>query len=146
MITINQIIFKMRRWIYILCFIFSIFSVQGCASMGKPVQARMYNLQDGTVINLEVERSHDHGKIKGLGADGEIFEGEYSWQNSPSVTVGMINGASAYGVTAPGSLFGVGVIRGNRGTIIELQVVSSRHGHGGGDAKDNRGKTYRIQF
>lgn len=133
----------MRKYIAHATAVGAVLYVVGCATIAGPVQSRLYNLRDGSVIILTNERSTSRGRITGIGPDGERFLGEYTFHTGDT----FVNSSLGSGVVTPGNLYGTGVIRGDKGTVIEEEFYASRTtGHGGGKAKDNKGNQYRIQF
>lgn len=85
--------------------------------------------------------------------DGEVLKGTYTVIRGEAVSFGSVAGYSPTGFsTMNGTAFMVSnngqvyaVLRGDKGTIMEVQAVFSGS-HGFGTAVTNRKKEYRVQF
>lgn len=124
--------------------------------------SRIYNLTTGEVIN-SVSRTDRQGHsviTAGPTKSGETFTGEAtSIQNgtqtttrgsgtisTPGVTFDSYVRSSSYSVSQPGYQNGSAILVGDQGSIIDAVYRVNLTGTGEGEARDNKGVTYRIVF
>ena len=124
------------------------------------IPGKMFNLKDGTLFDLQIERSSGIGTITARNlATGEVFTGNYSAMVvDGGVSVGTYRnawGTETGSVTTQSAAtrgVGKGVLRGASGTIISftLDIKPSYNPNinpsGFGEGTDNNGVTYQLQF
>ena len=107
--------------------------ISGCAASdlrpaGTFAQGRLISVSEAKVIMLQIDGS---GRMSGVDTSTiEAFHGTYQ----------LADGAAAGRMT--------GILTGNKGTVfnIEMTMKTGKHPIGGGEATDNSGKKYNIQF
>lgn len=118
-----------------------------CAS--RPLTGRMYELRDGTQLEFVIYTSTGNGKMTAKHPKtGEVFEGEYSGNVDNNVTVGNVGGKTFVAVTPPSTANAGGILRGNKGTVIQiwLEIKPGYTPTGHGDGVDQQGNKYQIHF
>ena len=132
----------------------------GCATMPDPVgqmlPGKMYSLQDGTELNFEIQTSYGTGAMTAYNpVTGEKFSGQYTGiytgggasQSNVTNSWGFSTG-SVTTQSAPTGAIAKGILRGDRGTIINvsLNIQPGARPTGFGEGTDNKGVRYQIQF
>jgi hypothetical protein len=123
----------------------------GCSLPGK-----LYALEDGTVLEFSIERSHGTGQmhVRNLGT-GEVFEGQYTGiTKGGGVLIGTgFNQQTGQSTTTTGFMPAThanagGVLIGDHGTVIELEmeIKPGPRPRGYGSGRDNQGRRYQVQF
>lgn len=123
----------------------------GCGVM---LDGKIYSLQEGVVLPMQIETSRGHGKITCVHPKtGERFEGTYSGVSSGSVGVGFLVSSGGQSATALGSASSmtanaIATMIGNKGTVLDciMDIQKGIRPHGLGTCKDNNGGQYRLQF
>lgn len=133
--------------------------LSGCATgpvnyAGKMIPGRIVSLSDGRVYPMQIEVTQGSGKMTATNpTTGEYFEGTYTAvretrqiQYSKPGFLGAEETQTAVEIsnTAPLSA----VLVGNKGTVlnIKMQVQAGNPPIGYGDAEDNKGGKYNVQF
>jgi hypothetical protein len=138
----------------------------GMVGCGIGLSGRIYSLEDGIVLPLEIETSYGFGEIRCSNQKtGEHFEGTYSAVSEGAVGIAgsnvMGSAYSSTGQSVRGSATGlshaflqsmtanaIATMIGNRGTVLDcrMEIQKGFRPHGMGGCVDNAGKTYRLQF
>jgi len=111
-------------------------------------KAELINISDGTII----EGTFNTGDktLKVLMPDGEMLKGRYVTLSSASIGVSSLfygtNTATMLTGSSGGVMDGYGFLRGDKGTIMEVIFRVGTDNHGFGDAKTNKGDTYKVMF
>ena len=128
----------------------------GCAADpfagGTFVPGRMTSLSDGTIFPMQIELSYGTGKMMATDpVTGETFQGTYTAIQDQHVI--QHQSTSLFGdddtaVDTSGIAQGSAVLVGNKGTVVnlKLQIKPGPRPTGFGEAEDNHGKKYNIQF
>lgn len=142
--------------------VFSLFALAlllaGCATetnpLGSFIPGRIISLSDGKVLPMQIQLSYGTGKMTALNPEtGETFDGIYtailetkSSQVSRPTWLGDQETASE--VTTSDLAQASAVLVGNKGTVldIKMQIQAGVRPIGFGEATDNAGKKYRVQF
>jgi len=135
----------------------------GCATKPDPYRigamqpGRIISLSDGKILPMQAEilrRSRPIGKMTALDpTTGEQFSGTYTLivetkvtqQSRPGLLFDQETGEA---VQVSNVASGTAVLVGDKGTVLNIKLLV-RTGHppvGTGDAEDNKGKKYSIQF
>ncbi len=109
-----------------------------------PHDVKFIKLEDGSII---IGKYIALGKkVEVVFPDGEIFKGEYV--AAENISTGFLffpNGiATGIGVSG-GSQPGYALLKGDKGTVMEV-IFTHSLGHGFGEAKTNKGETYKVMF
>jgi hypothetical protein len=132
--------------------------LNGCAAdpyaVGNMLPGRITCLSDGKVYPALVEISYGSGKMTATDPNtGEYFEGTYTaildqrvTQHSRETFWGTENAGQS--VETSGVAQASAVLVGNKGTVlnIKMQVKPGSPPIGYGEAEDNKGKKYNVQF
>ena len=141
----------------------SIYPVKVCALLavsaivigcGVMLDGKIYSLQEGVVLPMQIETSYGHGKIICVHPKtGERFDGTYSGVSSGSVGVGILTSGGGQSAAALGSVSSItanaiATMIGNKGTVLDciMDIQKGIRPHGLGTCKDNNGNQYRLQF
>lgn len=138
-------------------------ALAGCATADDPygigamLPGKMISLSDGRTLPMRIEItpiSHPTGKL--MASDpktGEIFDGTYTCIVGTKVV--SHSATDFWGAQQTGQSVEVSnvapctsVLVGNKGTVLNLKMMA-RAGHppvGTGEAEDNKGKKYSVQF
>lgn len=130
----------------------------GCATnpytLGSYIPGRIISLSDGKILPMQIQLSYGTGKMTAVNPDtGEFFDGTYtaiqetkSSQVSRPTWLGDQETASE--VTTSDLAQASAVLVGNKGTVldIKMQIKAGSPPIGFGEATDNAGKKYRVQF
>lgn len=141
----------------------SLIILMGCATV-KPAQKTMlpgkiYSLKDGTEMTFSVEMAVNSGEMVAYNPKtGENFNGQYTGIFTGS-TVSQSTATNNWGntsgkvttVTAPTGAKVKGILRGDKGTVIDCNIdvqpgTRQNPPHGIGEGIDNNGLHYQIQF
>ena len=117
--------------------------------IGCVKSVKLINPNDGATIIGEYNTLSKSVKI--TLPSGEILEGEYVALTNASIGYGSLfygtNVGSAISVGAGGSSNGYALLKGDKGTVMEIIFSYSEWtGHGFGTAKTNKGDEYRVMF
>ena len=129
----------------------------GCAGSdpfagGTFVPGKMTSLSDGTVFPMQIELSYGSGRMTATDpVTGEIFSGTYTAildQHVIQHQSTSLFGEDETAVDTSGIAQGSAVLVGNKGTVLNLkmQIKPGTNPTGFGEAEDNHGKKYNIQF
>lgn len=125
------------------------------------IPGRIYSLKDGTALDFAIERSNGQGIMTAFNpVTGERFTGTYSAIITEGGQVEQSTATNFWGQVGPTvqktttatKAAGRGVLRGDKGTVINLRVDIKPSYHpqinpsGFGDAEDNNGQKYQVQF
>ena len=125
------------------------------------IPGRIYCLKDGAELQFAIERSSGLGTMTAFNpATGERFTGSYSAMITEGGGVEQSTVANNWGTTtgtvstvkAATKAEGRGVLRGDKGTVINLRMDIRPSYHpqinpsGFGEGTDNNGLTYQVQF
>jgi hypothetical protein len=130
----------------------------GCATQPNPIgtyiPGRMVSLVDGKIIPLQVQLSYGSGQMNGTDpATGETFTGTYTAIQETSTN--QVSTPSFWGdqdtaqeVKTSDVAQASAVLVGNKGTVfnIKMTVKAGNPPIGFGEATDNAGKKYNVQF
>lgn len=137
--------------------------LSGCAGTNDPygigamLPGRLIALSDGRTLPMQIEItpiSHPVGKLTASDPkSGEVFNGSYTCIVGSKVVSHSTN--DFWGGQETGQSIEVSnvapctsVLVGNKGTVLNIKMTA-RAGHppvGTGDAEDNKGKKYSVQF
>ena len=110
--------------------------------------AHLYNLENGAETDL-IYHGHGKGTVTGRLPSGESISGEWVILRSAAVGWGSIYGsgisASSTTIAASGKNEGTLIMRGDNGTILDCEFVSSFR-HGAGVCKDNHDVKYKLMY
>lgn len=124
------------------------------AACGTTLPGKLYSLQDGVVMDFQIERSYGTGGMFAQNQKtGEKLTGQYTGTykgGGTATTFGSGNHFSFSSITfiPPSDATARGVLMGDKGTVIELYmeirpgIVPKGHGEG----IDNKGNRYQVQF
>lgn len=125
------------------------------------IPGRMYCLKDGTEFQLSIERSSGQGRMTAVNLrTGEQFTGTYSAIITEGGAVEQSTAENFWGkvgptvtkTTAATKAAGRGILRGDKGTVINLTLdikpsySRAVNPSGFGEGEDNNGLKYQIQF
>jgi hypothetical protein len=121
----------------------------GCVSLTTR-SVNIYELDGGPAVkaNFVDYGSGGYGKITFIGADGEIFKGEYN-NVDDAAGVGSYGWAleRGFALYQPGKLMKSAQMTGNKGTTIDMVYsFDTKTKHGSGVGKDNKNRKYKIEF
>lgn len=133
--------------------------LSGCATgqlnyAGKMIPGKIVSLSDGMVYPMQIEVTKGSGKMTATNpTTGEYFEGTYTairetrqiqYSRQGLLGAEATQKAVEIGDTAPLSA----VLVGNKGTVlnIKMQVKAGNPPIGYGDAEDNKGRKFNVQF
>lgn len=132
--------------------------ITGCASTlhrAQDVSSSLTNLQTGEVIELvmgKTTRNRSEILRSSTSASGEAFTGEFSTSGRSNLSTGVSAGYYSGGGWSVGldlvrwlgaNQTGHAIIRGDKGTIIDVSYTASRGGITG-EGSDNAGNRYRF--
>ena len=128
----------------------------GCAADpfagGTFVPGKMTSLSDGTVFPMQIELSYGSGRLTATDpVTGEILTGTYTAILETHVIQHQstsLFGEDETATDTSGIAQGSAVLVGNKGTVVnlKLQIKPGTQPSGFGEAEDNHGKKYNIQF
>lgn len=150
-------------------FVCSMLFLTSCA-LSRPVPARLYNLADGSLVNIQLANYRDgHGNAIAQLPNGEKLQGEYTLGNIPSLPISrrqpeMYIGTSGTNAAIPGkdepswqevygygretqaAPVGTGTLVSEKGTILHMVFFSADLWKeiGDGVARSNTGQWYRF--
>ena len=111
---------------------------------GRTLPGRIYSLENGIAMPMEIETSYGHGEIRcDDPSTGEHFEGTYS---------GVSDGFQASGTWTVRlqsiNANAIATLIGDQGTVLDCRMEIQRglRPHGLGACVDNAGLPYRLQF
>lgn len=152
--------------------LFSIVATLILTACGTTLPGKLYSLQDGVVMDFQIEKSHGTGGMyaqnnktgekftgqytgtyKGGGMETTIGSGSYRGSSTSYTTGSMYQhsgnvSSSSTKFMPPSDATARGVLMGDNGTVIELYmeirpgIVPKGHGEG----IDNKGNRYQVQF
>ncbi|MGC9952758.1 MAG: hypothetical protein ABSD21_00565 [Rhizomicrobium sp.] len=146
---------EMRIVIALLAFVLA-----GCATepdpyaIGNMLPGTITSLSDGKIFPAQAEISTGSGKMTATNpVTGEVFEGRYTALQDTHVVQNVDtsfwgNGDTSQSVETSDIAHGSAVLIGNKGTVlnIKLEVKAGHPPSAYGDAEDNNGKKYNVQF
>jgi hypothetical protein len=139
-----------RKYGPLLFAVLFIICATGCAVRRD---IRLYDMESVTVITGQIKNARKtHGQFEMTNpTSGERFFGEYSSIPNDSTGLSFVTSrqAKAYGfsVNKPRTIFGQAILRGDSGTIMEIEYAVDRKSlHGYGLGQDNQGNRYKVQF
>ena len=111
-------------------------------------------LSDGTVFPAQVEITTGSGRMMATNpVTGEVFEGRYTALQENKIHQNVDNsfwgnGDTSQAVETSDVAHGSAVLVGNKGTVlnIKLEVKAGHPPIAYGEAEDNRGAKYNVQF
>jgi hypothetical protein len=130
----------------------------GCAEdpyrAGSFIPGRIVSLSDGKILPMQIELSYGTGRMTAVNPEtGEAFDGTYTAINetkSSEVSRPTFFGdqETASETTTSDIAQGSAVLVGNKGTVlsIKMQIKAGSPPIGFGEATDNAGKKYHVQF
>ena len=135
--------------------------LSGCA--GGMLQGSMYRLDNGAQWPFGIQTSYGTGALTASDPQsGETFTGQYTGTaHGGGSSFGTVNGMSrsmsgqmvmttgtVQTFSAPDSATARGILRGDKGTVIEiyLDIKPGLIPKGHGQGQDNKGRRYQIQF
>ncbi|WP_372839946.1 hypothetical protein [Phaeovulum sp.] len=133
-------------------------ALTACATVpntfGTMIPGTLTSLSDGAVLPMEIEVTTGSGKITATDPrNGEVFAGTYTammetqvLQHSQQTFLGpQVTGQT---VQTSGLAVGSAVLVGNMGRVLNvtMKIKPGNPPHGFGEATDNRGKKYNLQF
>lgn len=133
-------------------------SLAGCAApthqAGDMIPGRIISLSKGTLLPMQIQLSYGSGRMTAVNpATGESFEGNYTAiqdtkhvQYSRPTLLG--NQETHQAVESSTSVPASAVLVGNKGTVlsIKMQIKAGNPPIGFGEAVDNKGDKYNVQF
>ncbi len=136
------------------------FVLVGCATepdpygMGSMLPGRIISLSDGTVFAAQAEISTGSGRMTATNpVTGEVFEGRYTALQENKVVQHVDNsfwgnGDTDQAVEISDVAHASAVLVGNKGTVlnIKMEVKAGHPPSAYGDAEDNKGTKYNVQF
>jgi hypothetical protein len=138
--------------------IFLIISLGGCAvptnQVGDMIPGRIISLSKGTLLPMQIQLSYGSGKMTATNPiTGEYLEGNYTAiQDTKAVQYTKptflgdqeTHQSIERSTTCPASA----VLVGNKGTVlnIKMQIQAGNPPIGYGEAEDNKGEKYNVQF
>jgi hypothetical protein len=144
---------EMRITVAILLFLLG-----GCAvpenQVGNMIPGRIISLSKGTLLPMQIQLSHGTGKMNATNpATGEYFEGNYtaiqdikSVQHSKPGFLGDLE--THHSIERSTACPASAVLVGNKGTVmqVKMQIQAGNPPVGFGEAEDNKGEKYNVQF
>ena len=141
-----------------VCLLLASILLAGCAEYTYDVQ--MVKIADGkpaSSISVAGTISTSNHTLKVTLPSGENLEGQYATIDSSSVMVGSslftatnakgVGTGMGTGVSTGGSGNGYSILKGDKGTIMEISFsFNPRNGNGFGTAITNTGDEYRVLF
>ncbi len=132
--------------------------VSGCAadpySVGSMLPGRITCLSDGKVYPMEVEISYGSGSMTATDPNtGERFEGKYTaildqrvTQHSRETFWGTEDAGQSVETSSVAQ--GSAVLVGDKGTVlnVKMHIKPGSPPIGYGEAEDNKGRKYNVQF
>ncbi|MGA7674628.1 MAG: hypothetical protein WCA78_06225 [Rhizomicrobium sp.] len=136
------------------------FLLVGCATepdpyaMGNMLPGKITSLSDGKIFPAQAEISTGSGRMTAINPDtGEVFEGRYTAIQENKVIQQVDNsfwgdGDTSQAVETSDTAHASAVLVGNKGTVlnIKMEVKAGHPPIAYGDAEDNAGKKYNVQF
>ena len=138
----------------LLCAI--LFIATACVSTGNMLPGSLYRLTDGTRLSCEIQTSTGTGSLAATDpSTGEKFTGQYTgtYQGGSQRRTNVYASDFSYvgtirSYTPPSNATARGVLRSNKGTVIELfmDIQPGYRPRGSGEGIDNKGRRYQVQF
>ena len=124
--------------------------ISGCSTM---LPGKIIALEDGSILPMQIQTSYGTGEMTAINPKtGENFKGTYTAVSSSafSSTNGMM-GKMPYNdstVTTSNKASSKAVLIGDKGTVLNIymDIQAGWRPIGFGDAEDNKGKKYSVQF
>lgn len=130
----------------------------GCVTPGEYLSGQIYSIEQGKVLEFEIEVSYGNGKVRAKDPkSGELFQGTYVAISDGDVSTGVANTtvgrrniptivtASSSSILATSSALLVG----DKGTMLECAMTiekSHTRPKGIGSCVDQIKNNYRLQF
>ena len=130
----------------------------GCAvptnQVGNMIPGRIVSLSKGTLLPMQIQLSYGTGTMNATNpVTGEHFEGNYTAiQDTKSVQYskpGFLGDMETHhSVESSTACPASAVLVGNKGTVmnIKMQIQAGNPPVGFGEAEDNKGEKYNVQF
>src|SRR6476620_11854539 len=125
----------------------------GSVGCGRMLDGKIYSLDEGIVMPMQIETSYGHGKMNASNPKtGERLEGTYSGvsegQRMSAFGWAGRTSFSAFGQTDSTLANAIATLIGDKGTVLDcvMQIKKGIQPHGMGSARDKQGHEYRIQF
>ena len=133
---------------------FGALALSSCA--GGMLHGQMFRLDNGAQWPFDIQTSYGTGKLTATDPQtGEVFTGQYTgvYQGGGSsygtaFNAQLLSTTTFQSFTPPSNATARGILRGDRGTVIQIYLdirpglVPKGHGQG----LDNKGRQYQIQF
>ena len=115
----------------------------------RMIPGKMWSLKDGNVLVFAAQYSYGSGIMTAFNpATGERFTGQYTGVRN--ITFSKTSGfwSSHTVATASNQAKIMGILRGDKGTIISIKCIvnTGRNPTGFGEGLDNKGVKYQLQF
>jgi hypothetical protein len=135
-----------------------VLALSACATVpntfGTMIPGTLTSLRDGTVLPMQIEVTYGSGKITATDPrNGEVFAGTYTAMMETQVlhhSQQTFLGPQVTGQTVQtsGLATGSAVLVGNKGHVmnVTMKIQPGNPPHGFGEATDNRGQKYNLQF
>lgn len=108
-------------------------SISGCLA-GTMLDGQIVNTSDGNVMPMQIEMSHGTGAITAYSPEaGEHFTGQYTG----------VRGANKHNLANTKA-----ILKGDKGTVLDISMLiePGMRPKGVGEATDNHGNRYQVQF
>lgn len=123
-------------------------------TLGTMISGSLTSLSDGVVLPMQIEVTYGSGKITATDPrNGEVFSGTYTAILETQVqqhTQQTFLGPEVTGQTVQtsGIATGTAVLVGNKGHVmnVTMKIQPGNPPRGFGEAIDNRGQKYNLQF
>jgi len=136
------------------------FLLAGCATepdpygLGSMLPGKIVCLSDGTVFPAQVEITTGSGRMMATNpVTGEVFEGRYTALQENKIHQNVDNsfwgnGDTSQSVEISDIAHASAVLVGNKGTVlnIKMEVKAGHPPIAFGEAEDNKGVKYNVQF
>ena len=128
--------------------------VQSPYQLGAFIPGRIVSLADGKILPMQIQLSYGSGKMTAVDpVTGETFDGTYTAIQETKAS--QVSQPGLFGDNEVGSSVTVtnmsqasAILVGSKGTVlnIKMQIQAGRPPIGFGEATDNAGKKYNVQF